>query len=151
DYLADGDYRARQSQATLSSAMDVGAPSNFERMAAHFSWEEMRKVILGVSVTDEETKDTIAEVYRRWGYFIDPHSAVGWKGADKLRAGGLLGGEPCPLAVLSTAHPAKFAETVEPAAGAAAPLPPSLAGAMGRTASARTIPATIEALLEALA
>jgi threonine synthase len=89
-------------------------------------------------------------VYRRWGYFLDPHSAVGWKGADKLRAEGLLGGEPCPLAVLSTAHPAKFAETVEPAAGAAVPLPPSLAGAMGRTASARTIPATVEALLEAL-
>jgi threonine synthase len=158
DYLESGDYQARQSQATLSNAMDVGAPSNFERMTALFSHGEMRKAILGVSVTDGETKETIAEVYRRRGYFLDPHSAVGWKGADKLYAAGLLtdGGDAgrdgaCPLIVLSTAHPAKFAETVEPAAGAAVPLPPSLVRAMDRTASARTIPAETEALLEALA
>jgi threonine synthase len=162
DYLESGDYQARQSQATLSNAMDVGAPSNFERMAALFSHGEMRRTILGVSVTDGETKDTIAGVYRRWGYFIDPHSAVGWKGADKLYAAGLLteggdgvrntgGNDVCPLIVLSTAHPAKFAETVEPAAGAAVPLPPSLVRAMDRTVSARTIPAVTEALLEALA
>ncbi|MDR1619008.1 MAG: threonine synthase [Treponema sp.] len=161
DYLESGDYRARQSQATLSSAMDVGAPSNFERMAALFSHGEMRKVILGVSVTDEETKETIAEVYRRRGYFLDPHSAVGWKGADKLYAAGLLtegaaatdAGRDgaCPLIVLSTAHPAKFAETVESAAGVPAPLPPSLVRAMDRTAASRTIPPETEALLEALA
>jgi threonine synthase len=162
DYLESGDYQARQSQATLSNAMDVGAPSNFERMAALFSHGEMRRTILGVSVTDGETKETIAEVYRRWDYFIDPHSAVGWKGADKLYAAGLLTDDgnnvrdagrddACPLIVLSTAHPAKFAETVEPAAGAAVPLPPSLVRAMDRTASARTIPAVTEALLEALA
>jgi threonine synthase len=157
DYLDGGEYRARQSRATLSNAMDVGAPSNFERMAALLSQGAMRKAVLGVSVTDEETTETIAEVYRRLGYFLDPHSAVGWKGADKLHAEGLLteeaGGRdgPCPLIVLSTAHPAKFAETVEAAAGAAPPLPPSLAKAMNRTPSARTIPAETEALLEALA
>ena len=160
DYLESGDYQARQSQTTLSNAMDVGAPSNFERIAALFSHGEMRRAILGVSVTDGETKETIAEVYRRRGYFIDPHSAVGWKGADKLYAAGLLTDEgngarnardgACPLIVLSTAHPAKFAETVEPAAGAPVPLPPSLARAMDRTVSARTIPAETEALLEAL-
>ncbi|MDR2159186.1 MAG: threonine synthase [Treponema sp.] len=157
DYLAGNDYRTRQSQATLSNAMDVGAPSNFERMTALFSHEEMRRVILGVSVTDEETKDTIAGVYRRWDYFIDPHSAVGWKGADKLYAAGLLTEDTaagrdgdCPLIVLSTAHPAKFAETVESAVGAPVPLPPSLVRATDRAVSARTIPAETGALLEIL-
>ena len=56
DYLSSGEYKARDSQATISNAMDVGAPSNFERMSAHFSLEEMRKLMIGVYVTDEETR-----------------------------------------------------------------------------------------------
>jgi threonine synthase len=47
DYLESGDYEARLSQATISNAMDVGAPSNFERMAAHWTLEEMRRMIRG--------------------------------------------------------------------------------------------------------
>jgi threonine synthase len=106
DYLESGSYETRVSQATLSNAMDVGAPSNFERMAAHFSLEEMRSLILGVHVTDDETKKTIAEVHNKYGYFVDPHTAVGWYGADILATAGKL--SPGPLAVLATAHPAKF-------------------------------------------
>ncbi|MDR2259257.1 MAG: threonine synthase [Treponema sp.] len=147
DYLSSGSYETRLSQATISNAMDVGAPSNFERMAAHFSWEEMRRIILGVSVTDGETRDTIADVYRRWGYFLDPHSAVGWKGADKLfRENRLTGG---PLGVLSTAHPAKFAETVEPLTGPV-PVPGVLAKAMERTVNSRTIPAEVSVFIDTL-
>ncbi|MDR0457028.1 MAG: threonine synthase [Treponema sp.] len=151
DYLASGEYQARTSQATISNAMDVGAPSNFERMAAHFSWEEMRRIILGVSVSDEETRETIARVYNEAGYFLDPHSAVGWKGVDKLLAenkiDGLRAGDP--VGVLSTAHPAKFSETVEPLAGPT-PVPASLANALKRTVHSQTIPAAVSALLEAL-
>jgi threonine synthase len=147
DYLSSGKYQSRSSQATLSNAMDVGSPSNFERMRAHFSWEEMKQFILGVSVTDEETGDTIAGVYRRWAYFIDPHSAVGWKGADKLRDSGVCA--PGPLTVLSTAHPAKFARIVEPLT-APVPMPGVLAEAMKRTVQSRTIPAEVSALIEEL-
>jgi len=146
DYLASGEYHARNSQATISNAMDVGAPSNFERMAAHFSWEEMRRIILGVSVSDEETRETIARVYHEAGYFLDPHSAVGWKGVDKLSAENKIDD---PVGVLSTAHPAKFSETVEPLAGSA-PVPASLASAMNRAVNSQTIPAEVSALLEAL-
>jgi threonine synthase len=138
DYLESGDYQARLSRATLSNAMDVGAPSNFERMAAHFSWDDMKEILLGICVSDEETKETIRAVHESAGYFLDPHSAVGWKAADKLRAGGRLPGGA--LAVLSTAHPAKFAETVEPLCGPA-PVPPSLKQAMNREARSRNIPA----------
>jgi len=152
DYLATGEYQSRVSQATISNAMDVGAPSNFERMAAHFSLDEMRRLILGVSVTDVETRETIVKVHGETGYFLDPHSAVGWKGVDKLIAQGGVNGKLLsegPVGVLSTAHPAKFAETVEPLIGPA-PLPESLARAMKRTVNSITIPAEISALLDVL-
>jgi threonine synthase len=147
DYLESGNYEARLSRATISNAMDVGAPSNFERMAAHFSWEEMRRIILGVSVSDEETRKTIALAHESWGYFLDPHSAVGWHAADALFDGGFL--EPGPLAVLSTAHPAKFAEIVEPLTGPV-PVPPSLEKTMDRKVMSAAIPADMAALRELL-
>jgi len=148
DYLESGSYEERLSKATLSNAMDVGAPSNFERMAAHFSWAQMRDIIVGASVSDGETKETISEVFSRCGYYLDPHSAVAWKAADKLRDAGKLAKEKT-LVIFSTAHPAKFAETVEPLTGPV-PVPPSLQKAMERTFNAKTIPADSEALKDVL-
>jgi len=147
DFLETGEYLARTSQATISNAMDVGAPSNYERMAAHFSWEEMKRIILGVSVTDEETRETIARVHREAGYFIDPHSAVGWKGVDKLRGENKIA--QGPVGILCTAHPAKFSEVVSPLVGEP-PVPSSLVLAMKRTVNAKTIPAQVPALIETL-
>jgi threonine synthase len=146
DYLESGDYRARPSRATISNAMDVGAPSNFERMAAHLSLAEMREIILGVAITDDETRETIRSVRRATGYFLDPHSGVAWAAADKLLDRGLVSG---PLGILSTAHPAKFAETVEALTGPV-PLPPSLAKALERSPQSRIIPADLSALVENL-
>jgi len=148
DYLESGSYEERLSKATLSNAMDVGAPSNFERMAAHFSWDQMRDIIMGASVSDSETKETISEVFSRCGYYLDPHSAVAWKAADKLREAGKLAKEKA-LVIFSTAHPAKFAETVEPLTGPV-PVPSSLQKAMERTVKAKTIPADSEALKDVL-
>lgn len=155
DYLDSGRYETRPSLRTLSNAMDVGAPSNFERMSAHFTLEEMRALITGASVTDEETKAAIREVHAAHGYFLDPHTAVGWKAADKAREAGRLPpppwglSSPHPLAVLATAHPAKFAETVTPLAGQP-PLPPSLEKALARKPEAKVIPADFNALKELL-
>jgi len=150
DFLDSGEYQTRLSLATISNAMDVGAPSNFERMAAHWAWEEMRRVIIGVSVTDEETRETIRRVREEAGYFLDPHSAVGWKGVDKLRAENKIPqrGEG-PVGILCTAHPAKFSETVLPLVGEP-PEPSSIARAMGRTVDSKTIPAEVSALIEQL-
>jgi len=147
DYLATGEYLARVSQATVSNAMDVGAPSNFERMAAHFSWDEMKKIILGVSVSDDETRETIVRVHGQAGYFLDPHSAVGWKGADKLLAENKIAAGP--VGILCTAHPAKFIEVVEPLVGKP-PVPAALESAMKRTVQSRTIPAEVSAFIDAL-
>jgi threonine synthase len=147
DYLAGGEYETRPSRATISNAMDVGAPSNFERMAAHWKGEELRRMILGAWVNDEDTRETIGAVHRDYGYFLDPHSAVGWRAADQLAAAGALDGGP--LAVLATAHPAKFAETVEPLTGPP-PVPASLRQVMEREIRPRIIPSDIAALREML-
>jgi len=147
DYLDSGEYLARISQATISNAMDVGAPSNFERMSAHFSLEQMRQSILGVSVGDEETRETIVRVHDKAGYFLDPHSAVGWKGVDKLYANNKI--QQGAVGVLCTAHPAKFSETVEPLTGTP-PMPASLSRAMERTVNAKVIPAQTDALIDFL-
>jgi len=148
DYLDSGEYLARISQATLSNAMDVGAPSNFERMNAHFSLEEMRRIILGIYVDDKETSETISRIHEKAGYFLDPHSAVGWKGIDKLRELNKIDTDES-FGVLCTAHPAKFAETVEPLAGMP-PVPASLSRAMDRSVNAKTISADVRALLDVL-
>ncbi|MDR0448253.1 MAG: threonine synthase, partial [Treponema sp.] len=109
DYLESGEYKIRESQATVSNAMDVGAPSNFERMAAHWNLDQLRRMIRGVSITDDETRQTIKDVYKSYGYYLDPHGAVGWRGAIKVNAS--------PTAVLATAHPSKFTELVEKLTG----------------------------------
>ena len=147
DYLDSGEYKARDSQATISNAMDVGAPSNFERMSAHFSLEEMRKLMIGVYVTDEETRETIKRVHEQTGYFLCPHSAVGWKGTEKLQAENKITGGA--IGILCTAHPAKFSEVVEPIAGKV-PVPASLSKTMERTVNAKTIPAEVSALKDFL-
>ncbi|MDR0709309.1 MAG: threonine synthase [Spirochaetaceae bacterium] len=147
DYLESGEYHARLSQATISNAMDVGAPSNFERMAAHWSLEQLRGMIRGAHVSDEDTRKTIAAVHDKHDYFLDPHGAVGWSAVEMLCSGAApLEG---PLAVLATAHPAKFAETVEPLTGPV-PVPASIKAALGRAVQTRTIPAELSALADVL-
>lgn len=147
DYLDTGYYEARFSKATVSNAMDVGAPSNFERMVAHWSLQETRRMVHGVSVSDEDTCKTIEEVHKTTGYFLDPHTAVGWHGVDRFQPLCSFGGGS--LAVLATAHPAKFAEVVEPLTGPV-PVPETLKKALERKPQARIIPAELPALLEVL-
>jgi threonine synthase len=145
DYLESGEYKTRLSQATISNAMDVGAPSNFERMAAHWSYDEMHHMIRGISISDDETRKTIAAVYQNHGYYLDPHGAVGWTAVQKFPVSTF----PGPVTILATAHPAKFADTVEPLTGPV-PVPASIQKALVRQARAVTIPADISALRNVL-
>jgi threonine synthase len=147
EYLQTSIYSPRESQKTLSTAMDVGAPSNFDRMIANWSLETLRKVITGVWVSDEDTKKTIADVHEKYGYFLDPHTAVGWAGLDRLNIRNVM--ELYPYAVLATAHPAKFAEIVEPLTGTI-PTPPAIKNVMLREPQAKTISVNLDALLDTL-
>lgn len=124
-YLETGIFEPRASTPTLSNAMDVGHPSNFERILYLFgdSHSEIRKVIDGCSFDDKATRETIGRVWKEYGYRIDPHTAVGLLAAERrLRE---AGGE-APLVILSTAHPAKFSEVVEAETGRPVPLPEQL-------------------------
>ena len=79
-YLRTGQYQPRDSVRTVANAMDVGAPSNFERMQAMYggSLDALRRDVSGVAYTDAQVVEAIGDVYRRFGYVLDPHGAIGW-------------------------------------------------------------------------
>jgi threonine synthase len=148
-YLASGRFRPRASIETLSSAMDVGNPSNFARILWLYrrSLEDIRRDVAGSAHGDEETIDAIREVHRRTGYLLEPHSAVGYLGA--LEAARTAG--PGAVSVfLSTAHPAKFRDTVEGAIATEIGLPRALAAVAERPEHIVSIPAEYGALQEYL-
>jgi len=111
DYLQTGTYRARPAQPTLSNAMDVGDPSNFPRLSQIHAeaLDALRANVVGISISEDETRRTIREVYRESGYLLDPHSAVGVSAARRARA---EMGERRPIIALATAHPAKFGDVI---------------------------------------
>jgi threonine synthase len=129
EYLRTGLYRARPSIATLSNAMDVGDPSNFSRLVQLHagSYDAVLRNVVGVVVTEDETRATIREVYGRTGYLLDPHSAVGYAAVDQVtraeRQGAIAPLPRAPRIVLSTAHPAKFGVVIEEALGFVPALP----------------------------
>lgn len=119
EFLRTGVYRPRPSVQTPASAMDVGAPSNFERML----WlcggdpERLRSELEGFRCDNAGIRRTIDELYERYGYFSDPHSAVGYAASMAIGKPGFY---------LSTAHPAKFGEVIASVTGSRIPLPERL-------------------------
>jgi threonine synthase len=145
-YLKSGRFDPRPSAQTLSNAMDVGNPSNFERLKEVFqgSWEGMAARIEGHSVTDERTRDTMRTVHEAHGILIDPHTAVGFAAAqDHLAASqkrDVAAGSPGEqVIVLSTAHPAKFSDIVKDATGALPQMPERLARSLTLPKKSRLI------------
>ncbi|HKC56655.1 MAG TPA: threonine synthase [Vicinamibacterales bacterium] len=136
EYLRTGEYKPRASVKTVANAMDVGAPSNFERMRAMYgdSFESLRCDIAGAAFDDATVVAEIGDVYRRHGYLLDPHGAIAWLGLRQALSAGERG------VFLATAHPAKFREVVEPAIGESIPLPPVLADAIKRPRHAERLP-----------
>jgi threonine synthase len=139
EYLESGEYKPRPSVATISNAMDVGAPSNFVRMAAIFgnSWETMRASIDGMYFSDDETRRAIREVESQFQYQVCPHTAVGWLAAKKWRAM-----HPDSTTItLATAHPAKFPEVLDEELGnSAVIIPERLAILADKEKVATTLP-----------
>jgi len=147
-FLKTGTYLPRPSQQTLSNAMDVGNPSNFERMEVLFdkNWNLMRAMVSGDRVSDAETLETIQEVKKSYGFFLCPHTAVGYRAARRFQAEGSKG----HVCVLSTAHPAKFLEVVQQATGEVPELPPSLVAASQKEKKSLVIGNTLADLSTAL-
>ena len=121
-YLRSGKYEPKPSVSTLANAMDVGAPSNFARILDLYggSHDAVCAEISGASYTDEQIRETLADVYRRCHYLLDPHGTCGYRALSE----GLKPGETGVF--LETAHPAKFLGTVEEIIGEKVDIPDTL-------------------------
>ena len=110
--------------------MDVGAPSNFERMQAMYGGDitALRRDVVGSAYSDEQVVAEIRRVHARHGYILDPHSAIAWLALHDV----LEHDRESSGVFIATAHPAKFREVVEPAIGENVQLPAVLADAVSR-------------------
>ena len=144
-YLATGRFEPRPSIPTLANAMDVGNPSNFDRMVWLYGGDldAMRRDVTGSRHDDGQVRDTIRRVYQERGYLLDPHSAIGYRALKEAGPGADTG---APGIFLATAHPAKFAEVVEPIIGHQIEQPPSIREALDRSRHILRLDATLSAL-----
>jgi threonine synthase len=144
NFFAGADYTPTASVATLANAMDVGAPSNFERLRWLYAGDDkaLRASFSSISVDDATIREVIARRYRDHGEVHCPHTATAVKVLEELRAQG-EGGD---WAVAATAHPAKFESVVEPLIGRAVDVPPALADLLARPAHAEPVANEYDAL-----
>ena len=146
-FFAGAGYATQPSVPTLANAMDVGAPSNFERLRAwHADDAELRASLTAHAVDDVTILDTIRRAPAHHGVVPCPHTATALHVLEAIRARG----DTRPWAACATAHPAKFADIVEPAIGAPVPVPPALATMDARHARFGRIAASPEALVRVL-
>ena len=176
-FLRGGAYEPGASHRTLSSAMDVGDPSNFERIVALYSGRalgspgpedvagdvegtsaqpapgpEAAREALGRDVTasgwsDQETQGAIRRIHGTAGMVVDPHTAVGILALEEALAH-LPGAQGI---VLATAHPAKFAEVVEPLLEGSIPIPRALADRIDAPRQVTEVAPSLTALRKVLA
>jgi threonine synthase len=166
--IEDGRYARGPVRQTQSPAMDIQVSSNFERL--YFEGVErngletaramqafaqagaidippkaramIAELFTGLGVSEDDTRRTILSTFNQTGVLIDPHTAVGMTAAQRIRRGG----SGAPLVVLSTAHPAKFPEAVEAAAGVAPELPPAARNLAAKPERIDRLPADAEAV-----
>ena len=143
EYLRTGEWAPRPSIPTLASAMDVGDPSNMERLRnLHPDFEELQSQIGASSVDDIEIRATIRRDSHELDQLWCPHTATAAKVFRRLLARGARG----HWVIVSTAHPAKFNEIVEQHAGREAPIPPSLAKLLSLPRQETELAPTLQAL-----
>lgn len=152
DWIATGNYNARPSVETLANAMDVGTPSNYERISAIYNLEDVRKMFASYWTDNEGIINAIKNCFDKTGYIIDPHGAIGYQAWDDIKNGGMeslinghkpdytkpgltanipewAGKVPSKESIgviLETASPAKFGQTVVDAIGREPPIPQRL-------------------------
>src|SRR5690554_3793095 len=127
-YLNSGEYQPRPSVQTVANAMDVGSPSNFDRILDLYggSYKAISKDITGFSYNDDQITDAIRRVYIESGYLLDPHSACSYLALKENKKSGETG------VFLATAHPAKFKDTVEKCIDSEIDIPAGLAKFSGK-------------------
>ena len=150
EYFAGADYAGRAGLRTLANAMDVGDPSNFERLAWFYRDRDARDAgIVADSIEDDAIRSAILREYERSGLIVCPHTACALEHVERLRATG----DRSPMLVAATAHPAKFETVIEPIIGRSVPLPPALEALLQRPSHAAPIEpeyAALEAALDSM-
>lgn len=138
-FLADGRWEPRPTVATLTNAMDISRPNNFERVLAlgETNGLDLPALLVSESLSDEQTRAAIRALHRA-DYLADPHSALAWRVLQNHLADGETG------VFLCTAHPAKFREEVGAALGIEVPLPPALQAVADREVLSETISSNFE-------
>lgn len=144
EFFKTGNYKSIcPSKNCISSAMNVGHPSNLARIVSLYGgmmdetgkisvepdMKKLREDLFSISITDEETKATIAETYLKYKVMLEPHGAIAWRGMEEYfkDSRSILSGEQLTIS-LETAHPAKFPEELRRIINIDLPLPSSLKG-----------------------
>lgn len=139
-YFEDGTWKTKSSVPTLANAMDVGNPSNMERLLDIYqNPREHRHQLEALSVTDSEIKRAIEVAWKQWNWIICPHTATAVH--DILRR------QRIDVIAVATAHPAKFETIVEPVIGQKVPLPSALKVIESRKEKFETIPVDLARLV----
>jgi threonine synthase len=147
DFLQTGVWRPRPSIATLASAMDVGNPSNMERIRALYpSLDQIREQLSADSVDDATIRVRIGEDFMHYGREWCPHTATAAEVYSRLAPAE----RHRPWVLVATAHPAKFNEIVEPIIGKPVSIPESLDRLLRLPQRALDLPPTLGALAAAL-
>ena len=148
DFFEGHAYAAAASVATIANAMDVGAPSNFERLRWLYRGDDaaLRSAFRAFSVDDDAIRATIARRHAQYGEVFCPHTATAVHVLEQLRGEGASG----HWAVAATAHPAKFETIVESLVGGDVEVPASLAALLARPAHAEPLPPRYDALRDHL-
>ncbi len=135
-YLNSGVYTPKASVQTIANAMDVGDPSNFARVLDLYghSHEAIKNDISGCTYTDEQISETLLDCYRKHGYLLDPHGAVGYRALSEYLESDEVG------VFLETAHPAKFKDTVDRILGEDISIPEKLQAFMKGTKQSINLP-----------
>jgi threonine synthase len=147
DFFGGGDYAPRAGVTTLANAMDVGAPSNFERLRWLYPDDAaLRKSLSAHAVDDDEIREEIRASQQRYGILICPHTATATRVLARLRARS----DSRDYAVVATAHPAKFEQVIEPLIGVSIEVPPALQALLERPARSEPLQADYAALRQRL-
>ena len=148
EFTGGAPYRARDAIPTLANAMDVGAPSNFERLLwlAGGDDDAARAMVRVQRIDDARIRTTVANAEAQHGYAPCPHTACGLAVLEDLRASG----DTRDWAVAATAHASKFLDVVGPLLSSSPTVPPAFAALLAKSAHADRIDVDAGALSDVL-
>ena len=130
-YMENGIFEPKPSVQTISNAMDVGNPSNFDRISKLFNQDlyRLKNICSSYRFSDKETHKAMQDLYEKYNYISDPHGTMGYLGLQKY-----CEENPDIYGVfLETAHPVKFLDVVEKAIKTKVNIPPQIHEILNRT------------------